>query len=202
MVDELDEESAEIRDLYAQAGVALYLSQVLEHGIVNILVLADMLVLMKKARKQGVKPTAEKVAEYIALAEDAEEQHYKRTMGNLLRTLYQQEIELPSGLEELLNEALERRNRIAHRFFRERALEIANHEGRVVAIAELKEMQEVFNRADAPLEKIFRQMALKLGLSQDRLAELQQVYTEAARVGGITERELQSRIGSGRTRIS
>lgn len=89
MVDELDEESAEIRDLYAEAGVALYLAQVLEHGIVNILVLADMLSLKEKARTERVKPTKEKIAEYVAMAEDAEERHYKRTMGNLLEKLYE-----------------------------------------------------------------------------------------------------------------
>jgi cytidylate kinase len=196
MVDELDEESAEIRDLYAEAGVALYLAQVLEHGIVNILVLADMLSLKEKARTERVKPTKEKIAEYVAMAEDAEERHYKRTMGNLLEKLYELKIEFPDGLEALLNQGLEARNRIAHRFFRERALEIANHEGRLVAIAELKEMQDVFNKADAPLDKIFRQIAIKLGLPIEHFAEYERMYTEAARAGGITEKELQNQLGN------
>jgi len=202
MADELDEESAEIRDLYAEAGVALYLAQVVEHGIVNILVLADMLSLKEKARKEGVKPTKDKIAENVAMAEDAEERHYKRTMGNLLKNLYDQKVDFPDGLEELFNRALEARNRIAHRFFRERALEVANHEGRLVAIAELKEMQNVFDKADAPLDKIFRQMAIRLGLPTERLAEYQRAYTEAAQAGGIAEKELQSQLGSLRKRIS
>ena len=198
MADELDEESAEIRDVYAHAGLTLYLSQCVEHGLVNLLMLADMLSLREKVRKTKVKPTAEQIDEYLAIVDDATERHFKRTMGNLLQKLYEQKIDFPDGLEEVLSEALERRNRIAHRFFRERALELGNHRGRLIALEELNEMESIFNRADVHLGEVCRKLHTKLGLRAEKLAEIQRAYEDAARAGGITEKELQVRIGTRR----
>jgi hypothetical protein len=191
MSEDLDKENAEIRNLYAETGLALYLAQVLEHGIVNILVLGYMIAVGKTAPHPI---TEEKIARFLAKAEEIEQRHYEQTLGALLTSVHKSGISLPAPLVDLLTKALEHRNRLVHRLFRERALEIGNSSGRKSVFAELKDMKEVFIEADTALDGIWKQLALKNGINQQRLADYQDTYEKASRSGSVAEKEVAKQL--------
>src|ERR1700674_694595 len=138
------DENPEIRDLYAEAGLALYFAQVLEHGIINILVLGHAMAVKKTVRRPI---TQENISRYLGKAQEIEQRHYKQTLGVLLISLRKSGVPLPDPLVSLLTTALAHRNRLAHRFFRERALELGNSPGRQSLLVELKDIQKVFTEA-------------------------------------------------------
>ena len=93
------------RDVYAHYGLAMYLAQTLEHGIVNALVILRL--------PEKDKYTRQDIDEFM-------EGRFQKTLGALLKHL-KSEVELPSDLEPTLTEALNRRNYLAHHYFRGKA---------------------------------------------------------------------------------
>jgi len=83
------------------------------------------------------------LAELDALEERVEAQ----TLGRLLADT-RKRVRFEKGAEELLVTALERRNFLAHHFFKKRAEDFMSRAGRDQMIAELDEICERFRRAD------------------------------------------------------
>lgn len=75
----MDDESEHIKEVYARFGLALYRAQVLEHGIVNALVVVD---LIPSRRHLARSKTEWEVAvdEFMGL-------HFDHTMGKLMSDL-------------------------------------------------------------------------------------------------------------------
>ena len=94
-----------VRDVYAHFGLAMYLAQVLEHGIVNAMIAA------KLPFRQTV--TRQDIDAFM-------ERQFKKPLGKLLQELTRH-ITVRGDLERVLTEALAMRNRLAHHYFRERA---------------------------------------------------------------------------------
>ncbi len=158
--DELDADDDQTREVYAHAGLALYMAQVLEHGLANVIVLA---------RAGG--PEFRSPDDYDALLDDL----LSRTMGQQLRRALQ-EIEFTDDQIERLNEALRLRNYLAHDFFRERIDHFASVAGRNRLIAELDKMRDHFAAIDRDVQEIAYALWAKHGIPRERIeAEVQKL---------------------------
>jgi len=136
-----DEEAVLIREVYARYGLAMYQAQVLEHGMVNAVIVFRMLPTM------GEHPHRPSWEASFDRAYDSE---LAKTFGNMLRAL--EPLPLPDDLMRRLRHAKVERDRLAHRFFREHDENFLGPFGRTKMIAECEEMIELFTAIDADLE--------------------------------------------------
>jgi len=151
------------KEVYAHFGLAIYLAQVLEHGLVIALVYAD---LMPKRKPHHT------TADFDLFMD----KHFETTMGRLINTVRKQ-VSVPPELEALLLGARTKRNWLAHHYFRERAEDFMNEPGREKMIAELKEAHILFERADELLGEVVRPLRHKFGYTDEKLEADYKAYT-------------------------
>jgi len=145
------------KTVYAHFGLAIYLSQVLEHGLANALVVLD---LVPRAGNEAAPDTwPDQVDAFY-------EAHFKRTLGSLVRRL-REVTSVPPHLEELLEKALDRRNWLSHHYFRERATDFLSVEGRDRMITELEEVRELFSAADKALDAVVKPIQERFGYTEE-----------------------------------
>jgi hypothetical protein len=162
------DESDQIRETFARYGRSMFFAQVLEHGIVNTIVIARLTSLEP--------PLARSPNEWEAFVDGLFDVHFERTMGQLLTTL-RASTEVPTDLESLLFEALSARNFLAHSFFRVRVREGMSESGRERLIDELEGYMDLFRRADRILEDTLRPIREPLGITDEALeAEYLEMY--------------------------
>lgn len=147
--DDLDDENYWIREVYAQFGLAIYLAQVLEHGMVNILVLG----------KLALDPNATQ-----SLFDTYFDDGLAQTMGQILRHL-RPFLGTDSDLVDDLETALQWRNRFVHSFFRTRVSDFATMEGKRTMLLEVASAQEFFRAVDARLEPVLLRYLENLGIT-------------------------------------
>src|SRR4051812_42107421 len=107
----ITDENEHHKEVYAHFGLAVYMAQVLEHGIVNALVLSDLL-----PRKYGKVPSREDLAAEVDKYMD---DNFKDTLNKLIKSLKKVKT-LPPELELHLDDSLKKRNFLIHHYFRER----------------------------------------------------------------------------------
>ena len=127
----------------------MYLAQTLEHGIVNALVILRL--------PEKDKYTRQDIDEFM-------EGRFQKTLGALLKYL-KSEVALPPDLESTLTEALNRRNYLAHHYFREQAESFVTRSGRAQMHQELQVDQQLFERANEKLEKALTPFRVKHGVT-------------------------------------
>jgi hypothetical protein len=128
------------RELYYEFGRAAEMAQVLETEIGNLaLVYATMLV-------DTSKITDEQRHFFQALVQDVN----KRTFGNLFRQI-QKMAQLDDSIIATVNNALEKRNYLTHKFFRKHNFAIYSVEGRQTMLAEIREIHESLSLAHTVL---------------------------------------------------
>ena len=93
------------REVFARFGLAIYASQVLEHGIVNLVVWSGL----RDGRYRAYEET-----------EAANTELFKLTMGKVKQALVSRRPDV-AHLDELLIRAVRLRNFLAHEYFRQRA---------------------------------------------------------------------------------
>ena len=152
--------SDQIKTVYAHFGLAIYFAQVLEYGLANALMCSELL-----PRRAG-KPVPRKRWEQEF--DSFMEQQFKHTLGKLIRLL-NSATPVPADLEDILETALIKRNILTHHYFRERAEAFLSHHGREQMIAELREAQIVFERADNRLNQIVELFLEKYGMTAEKL---------------------------------
>jgi hypothetical protein len=155
-----DQVGEEVKEVYARFGLAVYHAQVLEHGIVNALVVLD---LIPSRRHLTRSPD-----EWGSVVDAFMDRHFETPMGSMMRSL-RGAAEVPSDLEDLLRNALKRRNWLAHDFFRERAHEFLTSAGRDQMLAEVDECRACFEAADKRLDEIIRPLRNKAGITDQML---------------------------------
>ncbi len=143
-----------VRDVYAHFGLAMYLAQVLEHGIVNAMIAA------KLPFRQTV--TRQDIDAFM-------ERQFKKPLGKLLQELTRH-ITVRGDLERVLTEALAMRNRLAHHYFRERAGDFVTAAGCHGMIGELKEAQQLLMHAEQSLDMVVRPMRRSCGVTDEIIA--------------------------------
>ena len=129
----MDYDEEQTRDVYAHYGLAMYLAQILEHGIVNALVILRL--------PEKDKYTRQDIDEFMA-------GRFEKTLGALIRYL-RSESSLLKNLESHLAQALNRRNCLAHSYFREKAETFVTRSGRKEMLQELQNDQQLFENTDA-----------------------------------------------------
>jgi hypothetical protein len=156
----MDAESEEIKEVYARFGLALYWAQVLEHGIVNALVVVD---LIPSRRHLGRSK-----AEWEAAVDAFMGFHFDHTMGKLMHDL-RSVSKIPTDLDDLLKRALRKRNWLAHEFFRERATEFLTSTARDQMLTEVDECRDLFKAADEALENVVKPLRSAAGITDEIL---------------------------------
>ena len=162
-----DPEEEQVRDVYAHFGLAVYLAQCLEHGIANALVFADLI-----PQKADHFPAREQWDEDFDAFMGSK---FQATLGRLIEQL-REVTQIEPDLEALLKRALQRRNWLAHHYFRERAEALVSQEGRRAMLEELQEAQQLFQKVDAMLFEVVRPIRERFGITDQVLEEWMQRY--------------------------
>lgn len=157
-----DDRGEHVQRLCAEFGLAVYLAQCLEHGIVNALLLTDLV------PHQG--KTVRSAEEWSSKVDAFLDQKFEHTLGRMIREL-QNVTSVPAELETLLSEALRKRNWLVHHYFRERAEHFVSASGRDRMIGELEEVQQVFLDAGVAIETVVKPLREKYGYTERMLAE-------------------------------
>lgn len=147
-VEEIDPESWLTREVYANYGLAMYMAQVLESGLVNLAVWTGI-------RDQEYSIYADAEADLVAL--------FRKTMGAQRHELLARRPDL-AHIEDLLGRALKLRNFLAHNYFRVRAAAFVSEDGQHRLIEELKGAREFFAQVDANMTILVREIMRLKGL--------------------------------------
>jgi len=162
-----DSKDEHVKTVYPHFGLALYLAQVLEHGLAIALMYAELL-----PRRAG-KPVPRKQweTEFDLFMNEQFEKPLGRLIGGLRKAT-----SVPADLEDLLTTALKTRNFLAHHFFRARAESFMSRDGRENMIEELESAQRFFDSADEKLTEVARPLREKYGLTDEKLKPFEQKY--------------------------
>ena len=163
----MDANTEQIKEVYAQFGLAIYLAQVLEHGIGNALVYTS-LIPSNIGNVRSATEWQEKFDQFLGT-------HFEKTLGRMISTLKAQ-VAIPNNLESLLSTALKTRNWLAHHYFRDRSDEFMNEAGRMKMIVELEEAQALFSRTDQILGATIKPLREKHGFTDERFEQFFKEY--------------------------
>jgi hypothetical protein len=165
------DEDDQVKEVYARFGLAVYFAQVLEHGLVNALVILDLI----PSRRHLARSADEWGVEVDAFMD----RHFQATMGRMMGSL-RAVTQVGEDLEQLLHEALSKRNWLVHDFFRERATEFMSATGREQMLSEVDRCRHLFQSADKRLEATVAPLRKKAGITDELLArEYQRIQREA-----------------------
>ena len=157
------DEDEHTKETYAHFGLAVYLAQVLEHGLVNALVILKL--------PERNRLTRTDIDAFM-------DKRFENTLGRLISDL-RQVTSVPEELDTFLSRALRKRNWLCHHYFRVRAVELMTAAGRDAMIAELKEAQELFMQADTLLSETVQPLAARYGITKKACeAECQRLLEE------------------------
>lgn len=113
--------------------------------------------------------TSSEIAEYRAHIDHVWDEAFQQTLGKLVNSVSSSGIKVPECLDSNLRESLRLRNRLVHRYFRERAETWFSSEGRRSIAEELKAMQEQFVKTDRALHEITSKIREILGMTDDKI---------------------------------
>jgi hypothetical protein len=165
----LDPDNVQSRELYAHFGRAAFHAQCFEMSLEIILLLYH---------KLG-DPTFT-----VERWEAMEATLQKKTMGYLLREVQTRMNVVVQGEADVLNQALEKRNYLMHRFWRENIQLTLTTPGRDRLIDELNDIANSFTMADALVSSMYGAMAKMIGMTEEAFeAELHQFHKEAEHLG-------------------
>jgi hypothetical protein len=143
-----------VRDTYAHYGLAMYQAQVLEHGIVNAMVYARL--------PDRHRITRGEIDAFMG-------RQFERTLGALLLELEKHVIACPDLAADLAR-ALRMRNRLAHGYFRERAVTFMTNEGCLTMIEALQRCQTLFADVSTRLGDLVGPIGERFGITDDAVA--------------------------------
>ena len=127
-----DEVSEQVKEVYARFGLAMYEAHCLERQLAIIL-----------ATKYGPNPTTISETEHDNIFEAL----FSKTLGQLVSKVTAV-AGLSSDEEQLLEKALDQRNRLAHRYFWERSIDFLSTSGRTSMLKELEEIVDSLRTVD------------------------------------------------------
>ncbi|THD09312.1 hypothetical protein [Metallibacterium scheffleri] len=162
-----DSKDEHVKTVYAHFGLTQYLAQVLEHGLANALMYAELL------PRRAEKPVPRK--QWEAEFDGFMSQQFEQTLGRLIRGLGKA-TSVPTDLEGLLTDALKKRNFLAHHFFRERAESFMSSNGRDKMIEELEHAQKLFETADERLTEVAKPLRERYGITDEKLKPSEHEY--------------------------
>ena len=146
------------KEVYARFGLAVYYGQVLEHGLVNAMVILRLI-----PHRQAVAHDHE---QWSAAVDEFMDHHFQTTLGRMIKA-FREVSDVPPDLEDLLSRVLEKRNWLAHHYFRERADEFVTDAGRLRMIEELEIVRQLFADADRTLDSFVRPVRERYGITDE-----------------------------------
>ena len=155
MIDEsLEREAAAgpndhaVAEVIYNYGMTMFLIQVLEHQLVNLIVATNL-------------PRRHKIPrdELLQIRANA----FRQTMGTQLKGLAAN-VKLPSALKEKLDRIVAERNALAHRFFREHYEDMQSASGNEALIRDLAELQHFVVAVDEELTQLERSIWRESGM--------------------------------------
>ena len=159
-MEELDKNAQQRRETFARYGLAMYHAQCVEKSLA--------ILVSSVFNKEFLRSAPNRRGE---IQDDV----FSKTIGRLL-TRMRKQISVPSNLDRTLDDALQKRNWLAHDYFWERAGEVMTTRGRSKMIEELTELSDFFSRVDAHLVAIYEKWNKKVGMPQtvidDKLMKL------------------------------
>ena len=173
-----DRDGAHIKETYAHFGLAHYLAQVLEHGVVNALVYLELIPSKIHTKQQRSRE------EWLQYFDEFMDRKFEATLGRLIKGLREHDV-VTDELEAALVPALRARNWLSHGYFRDRASEFMTEVGRESMISELQEFQNLFEKADTLLESALKPTRLKYGFTEEKL---EKAVSEALQQVGVANR--------------
>jgi hypothetical protein len=156
----LNQEDAEIREVYARFGLAIYQAQCIEREMALVLTVS-------------FKPRPRNAREFEALLE----RRYRKTLGALVTELRKAD-NRADELEAPLLATLEKRNWLAHHYFWDRAATFMTSKGRHAMVDELKLIAEEFDSLDKRLSEITERWRKKVGITDDVIEAQMKKLTE------------------------
>lgn len=166
-----DFDEVQIREVYSRYGLAMYMAQVLEHGMVNAAIVMGTLPTMRSHPDE---------ASWHATFDRAYENGLALTYGNMLRQL-EAIAEFPRPLLDRARAAKEDRDVLAHRFFRQNDLAFMNPAGRTAMIAECEERVELFKSLAEDIDAFIAPIQAKHGISQEWIERAMEQSLEDAK---------------------
>jgi hypothetical protein len=165
----------QIKEVYARFGLAVYFAQVLEHGLVNALVILDLI-----PNRRHLASSRERWGADVDAFMD---RNFEATMGRLMSKLHEC-AQVAPDLEKLLMDALQTRNWLVHDYFRERAVEFMSGNGREQMLREIDDCRERLAAADRRLEEVTTPLREQAGITSEVLKrEYQRLIVESRRGG-------------------
>lgn len=173
-----DPESALVREVYARYGLAMYMAQVLEHAIVNALLVLRFL---------PTRPDHQSKESWEAAFDDFYVGEFGKTFGNMLRTLATLDI-AQSPLMERLRGAKKTRDILAHSFFRDHDLAFMTQAGRAEMIVFCEAAVAEFKAIDEELEALCVPYRNRFGMTDEWIErKYQDMLTQAQREHGAAD---------------
>jgi len=189
--DRVDEETREVNAL---AGLALYMAQVLEHGVVNAVVAVRKIEWLKSKRPLGQVVGGTHPQAVESLIDRLWDDNFQQTLGQLIKSI-SSEVSVDDDLQIALEQSLKARNRLAHRFFREHDINCLNAHGRRLMARELDEMRELFVSTDRRLQPVTDQLWKILGVTPDLVERAAEQSISLAKMGA-SEPEIERAINA------
>ncbi len=152
-MEQLDRESQEIREVYARYGLAMYGAQCVERGLAILL-----------ATAWGPGPRRLTKSDY----DDLLEKLFSKTFGSLFHRLGEH-VHIPEEFESLVEQAVDKRNCLAHRYFWDKAPDFMTEPGRTSMIEELQEAVDFFGHINQQLHNITQEWLSAHGITQEDL---------------------------------
>jgi hypothetical protein len=170
----MSEETDDLKDIYAQFGLTFSHGNNVENILANLILTTDFVKMVVEESKKAGKPiyTREQMSREFDLY--LAKQH-KKTMGALIGGPERRPgglkdfITLDPKLDARVEDALRRRNYLAHEFWRERGGEVISVRRRDLVYADLEADQAFFEELAKDLEALALEEVRKLGLNADKL---------------------------------
>lgn len=169
----MSEEPEELKDVFAHFGLTFSLGCNIEAVLANLILMADFVKKVLSESKEAGKPIYTQHEATQRLEKYLDEQHAK-TMGKLiggekLPGGVKEFIELDPEIDKRLDDALRRRNYLAHNFWRERGGEVLSIRRRPIVQADLVADQHFFEELARDLEALAFKEVSAIGLDADKL---------------------------------
>ena len=142
-----------IKEVFAQFGAAYCHSEVLHRGLCIVYALATF--------DKAEDVTRPRIEEKLSIA-------FSLTLGQIVEKT---KVLLPSGLQQRLKEALDKRNYLAHHFWYERSPLMFSEQGLLELRQELLELTVLFSELDEAITEHFKPKRQAIGVTDELIQE-------------------------------
>jgi hypothetical protein len=163
--ENLDEESWDIRETYALFGRAIYAASCLEVGLAHALMFCEF---MAQAYQKIAATKLFNRKQHEAAFDAFMANQFAQTMGNIIKRVNALS-EFNDDLKKRIVAAKERRNFLAHHYWRERSLDFMTAKGRAEMQKELWKDGDDFMQLDRDIDAATKATREKLGATDERL---------------------------------